>query len=218
MKLFFASSNRNKIEELQGILKREQLPLQLVTLLDYPKWEIEVEESGKTYEENALLKAQAYQKLTDLPILTDDSGLEVDVFPGLLGVHTNRWHPGDANEKNLALLKKLGPEKNRACHYNCTLCLLEKGREPIFFTGICGGKIASQASQAHGFGYDPIFIPNGYKKTFATLGKNVKNKISHRRQAIDQLSDFLHQQKIAKNLKQKTESPSPKNSTVKQKI
>ncbi|MDO5561779.1 MAG: non-canonical purine NTP pyrophosphatase, partial [bacterium] len=156
MQLFFASSNRDKIKELQNILAKEQLPLQLFTLLDHPEWEMEIEENGQTYAENALLKAQAYQKLTNLPILADDSGLEVDVLPGLLGVYTNRWHPGDAKEKNLALLKKLGDEKNRCCHYNCTLCLLEKGRAPIFFVGLCQGQIADQISHEYGFGYDPI--------------------------------------------------------------
>ena len=191
MQLFFASSNKHKIRELQELYSSTTINLELLTLLDHPEWQTEIDETGNSYQENALLKAQAYQKISHLPTLADDSGLEIDALPGLLGIKSARWVAGSDHDRALALLDRLRNEKNRAGHYTCVLCFLPMGEAPIFFTGICAGTIALKASHTKGFGYDPIFIPDGYEQTFTTLGEELKNKLSHRHQAFEELIQYL---------------------------
>lgn len=192
MQLFFVSSNRHKIREVQEIFSQMGKNFQLITLLDHPDWEKEVKETGSTYQENALLKAQAYRLQTTLPIIADDSGVEVAAFPGLLGVHSARWYPGSDHDRALALLEKLKNQPNRQITYHCTICLLTPEKnQPRFFSGDMNGTINHQPSTNAGFGYDPIVIPTGYDKTLSELGDDVKNQFSHRRQAIEKLVAYL---------------------------
>lgn len=193
MQLFFVSSNRHKIREFREIFSTLGKNFSLVTLLDHPEWEKEVEETGSTYQENALLKAQAYRQQTALPIIADDSGVEVAAFPGLLGVHSARWFPGSDHDRAFALLEKLKNQTNRQITYNCTICLLmPEKNQPQFFSGQVKATVTNKPSTNSGFGYDPIVIPVGYDKTFSELGDDIKNKFSHRRQAIEKLVVFLN--------------------------
>ncbi len=191
--LFFASSNQDKITEIKTILQAQLPQTQLLTLQEKPELTHEVPETAQTYEGNALLKAQSYQSLINLPIITDDSGMEIAAFPKLLGVQSSRWHSGTQVEKNLAVLAKLNQVENRRLSYHCVICLLISHQSPIFFTGACHGQAAFKPSSQTGFGYDPIFIPDGYQQTLTELGPDIKNKLSHRRQALDQLVAYLSQ-------------------------
>ena len=192
MQLFFVSSNRHKIREFQEIFSLLGKNFSLLTLLDHPEWEKAVAETGTTYQENALLKAQAYRQLTDLPIIADDSGVEVAAFPGLLGVNSARWFPGSDHDRAFALLEKLKNQTNREITYHCTICLLmPEKNQPRFFSGQVKATVTDKPSTNSGFGYDPIVIPIGYDQTFSELGDDIKNKFSHRRQAIEKLLAYL---------------------------
>lgn len=191
MELFFVSSNQHKIREFQEIFAQSPIEIKLITLLDHPTWQIEVAETGHTYEENALLKTQAYRPFTNLPIIADDSGVEAAALPGLLGVHSARWVDGDDRDRLLALLDQLKNKSDRRLSYHCTICLSQVKQKPLFFSGTWSGTAALVPSGEQGFGYDPIFIPNGFEKTFSELGDDVKNSLSHRRQAIDKLLAYL---------------------------
>ncbi len=196
MELFFVSSNQHKIREFRQIFHELGDQHSLITLADHPEWEIEVAENGHTYQDNALLKAQAYQKRVHYPIIADDSGVEVAAFPGLLGLHSARWYPGTDHDRTLALLQKMQSSSDRRLTYHCTICLLPPNQSPQFFTGDLEGVAALKPSHVQGFGYDPIFIPHGYQETFNQLGQNVKNTFSHRRQAIEKLFAYLSQNHV----------------------
>lgn len=190
-KLFFASSNQHKIDEIEQLLAASKLPWQLITLRDLPELAIEVVETGDSYQANALQKAQAYAQLVTMPVLTDDSGVEAAAFPDLMGIRSARWFPGSDQDRCLALLERLRTQKDRTLTYHCVLCFLQLGQPPQFFTGELNGQAAHTLSGQAGFGYDPLMIPDGYTQTFAELGQEVKNEISHRRQALDKLVTFL---------------------------
>lgn len=201
MRLFIASANPGKIREIQAILKGSDLDLysvndqaKLATLGAEIPADFEVEENGSTFAENALLKAQAYAELTGLATIADDSGLEVEILDGFPSVNSNRWFAGTAAERNLALLDLLKGKTNRRARFYSVLCFFEPNTGvKQFFEGEIKGQIAPEprGSKLEGFGYDPIFIPEGYDQTFAELGAEFKNGISHRRQALLKLSQFL---------------------------
>lgn len=205
MKIFIASSNLGKIREIQSILQVQNL--ELLSILDkdqLSKLEIEipsdfdVEETGKTFKDNALLKAQAYAQLTNLPTIADDSGLEVEVLGGFPSVNSNRWFEGSTHERNLALLEKLKNQKNRQARFYSVICFFDpQTKKTEFFEGEIKGSIALEpkGNKIEGFGYDPIFIPKGFKQTFSELGVAFKNTISHRRQALIKLNQFVSQDK-----------------------
>ncbi len=205
MKIFIASSNLGKIREIQSILQVQNL--ELLSILDkdqLSKLKIEipsdfdVEESGKTFKDNALLKAQAYAQLTNLPTIADDSGLEVEILGGFPSVNSNRWFEGSTHERNLALLEKLKNQKNRQARFYSVICFFDpQTKKTEFFEGEIKGSIALEpkGNKIEGFGYDPIFIPEGFKQTFSELGVEFKNTISHRRQALIKLNQFVSQDK-----------------------
>jgi len=199
MHILFASQNLGKIAEAQEIFSNSNYQLlglnQRSLLRDLgvkiPAG-LEVVESGKTFKENALIKAQAFHQLTQLPCITDDSGLLLEAFPNFPGVNSNRWFSGDDQERNLALLQKLKKTDSRKAKFQTVLCLFAfKNKEPQFFSGEVKGKIALASKGNAGFGYDPIFIPEGYQQSFAQLGLVVKNRISHRAQAWKLLVNYL---------------------------
>jgi len=174
-----------------SVLDREQL---LAKGIKIPA-DFDVEETGSDFKENALLKAKTYAKLTNLPVIADDSGLEVMVLDDFPGVKSNRWMEGTSKEKNLALLKLLENKgSNRKARFKTVICFFDPEKnESYFFEGKINGRIADSilGDEKVGFGYDPIFIPDYYEKTFAELGQAIKNKISHRSKSLSELSKFL---------------------------
>lgn len=205
MQVFIASSNLGKIREIKAILKKSAF--EFVSILDKEILEelkivipedFDVVEDGETFRENAFLKAKAYANLTGLAAIADDSGLEVEALGGFPSVNSNRWFEGSPTERNLALLDLLKDKANRRARFCGVVCFFDpKTGVEKFFEGEIRGEIAKElrGDKAEGFGYDPIFIPEGYKQTFAELGATFKNNISHRRQALFKLSQYVLQDK-----------------------
>lgn len=187
--IIVATSNIHKVQELREILS--PYGITLYSLKDLNKT-IDVIENGTNYYENALLKAKAVQEFSKLPILADDSGLEIFSLPNILGLHTNRFKKDfdsqkEANEAVIKLLKN----KDRTARFICHFVLINVEDKPLKFEGICNGKIAESLRGDDGFGYDPIFIPEGYQISFAEMTKEEKNNISHRGKACKKLITYL---------------------------
>jgi len=205
MNIFIASSNQGKIREINSILKSDSFGL--ISILDTAKLkklgisiprDFEVIENGKTFQANALLKAQAYAKLTNLPTIADDSGLEVEVLGGFPSVNSNRWFEGTTQQRNLALLEKLKDQTNRRARFYGVICFFDpQNNITKFFEGEVKGTIALEpkGNKVEGFAYDPIFIPDDFNQSFSELGVEFKNTISHRRQALFKLGQFVLQDK-----------------------
>lgn len=205
MNVFIASANPGKIREIKAILS--QSGLYLLSILDQDelrdlgieiKKDFDVVENGQTFKDNALLKAKAYAKLTGLSTLADDSGLEVVALDGFPSVNSNRWFNGSTHERNLALLKKLEDQSDRRARFYSVICFYDpQNNQAKFFDGEIKGNIALEpkGNKIEGFGYDPIFIPEGFKQSFSELGAEFKNTISHRRRALFKLNQFVSQDK-----------------------
>ncbi|MBU1033738.1 RdgB/HAM1 family non-canonical purine NTP pyrophosphatase [Patescibacteria group bacterium] len=205
MNIFIASANDGKIKEIKAILANNSL--NLLSILDTEQLnrlglsidqDFDVIEDGKTFQDNALLKAKAYADLTKMPVIADDSGLEVEALDGFPSVNSNRWFDGTVGERNLALLDLLKDKKNRQARFYSVICYFDPANnEANFFDGEIKGQIALEpkGSKIEGFGYDPIFIPEGFDKSFAELGAEFKNTISHRRKALSKLSQYVLQDK-----------------------
>lgn len=187
--LFLASGNPHKIEELQQIL--EPLGIHLKSTLDFPDAP-EVEEDQPDLKGNALKKAQFWFEKTGLSSLADDTGLEVDALEGAPGVYSARYagENGTYQDNVNKLLKEMENKENREARFRTVIAFVtEEGDH--FFEGICEGEILTEQRGEKGFGYDPIFRPAGYEKTFAELDSKEKNKISHRGRALEKFLDFL---------------------------
>lgn len=159
---------------------------------DFP----DVEETGTTFLENATLKAVEISKVTSGIILSDDSGLEVDALNGEPGVYSARYAGTDGdneanNTKLLNELSKLPASTPKTARFNCVMVLAENGQRLAHFDGSAEGSIISELTGDKGFGYDPLFIPEGYEKTFAQLGNDIKNQLSHRAKALQQVITWL---------------------------
>jgi XTP/dITP diphosphohydrolase len=191
MKLLFASQNQGKVKEAKEILR--DLKFKILDLDDFPELvNLKVKETGKTLEANALLKAKFFAKKTGLVTIADDSGIFTEAFPNFPGVNSNRWKKGTDSQKNIALIKKLKKYNNKKVEFRTTLCLYyPKEKRAEFFEGIVCGHLAEKEIGDKGFGYDPIFIPDGFDKTFAELGLEAKNKFSHRKKALEEMKKFL---------------------------
>jgi len=192
MKIVLASRNKKKIEELIRILK--DINIELLSISDFPYLE-EVEEDGKTFEENALKKARYVSQQTGLPALSDDSGLEVEALNGAPGVRSARYAGENATDEEniMKLLKEMRgiPDERRKARFVCCIALVFPDGQEYLFWGYVNGKITLEPRGNKGFGYDPVFIPEGYNSTFAEMEPNVKDKLSHRREALDKLKEFL---------------------------
>ena len=194
--LLIATNNAGKIRELCGLLVN--LPLRLRQLSEFPQIE-EVEETGKTFAENALLKARLYGRQTNFWTLADDSGLEVDALNGAPGVLSARYagrHATD-EERNARLLAELSltNDEQRTARFICAIALYDpETRATEIFNGTCEGHIAKHPRGHHGFGYDPLFIPSGYTHTFGELSEVVKQQISHRARALAAFRVYLNKQ------------------------
>ncbi len=189
--LLVATKNEGKFNELVTLL---DLPkVRFLSLRDI-KEEADVEEDGESYEENAKIKAETYFNLSNLPTLSDDSGLEIDYLDGEPGLLSSRYMGedtdyGEKNEKIIDMMVDSMPEE-RGARFVCSLVLrCESGTYAA--NGICEGKIAFEPRGKGGFGYDPLFIPKGHDNTFGQLPQEVKNKISHRAMAARYLRDRI---------------------------
>ena len=195
MKLLLATHNQKKRKELDSIMKgMEDIK---VMILDDLKIEPPIiVEDGKTFRQNAVKKAVTLSRFFDGLVLSDDSGLEVDAIGGKPGVRSARFARAKATdqENNVKLLKLLSnvPEKDRAARFVCTLALARKGHLLDSFEGSVEGKIVFLPKGKNGFGYDPLFLPKGQKKTFAEMPPSEKNKISHRALALEQLKKSIN--------------------------
>jgi XTP/dITP diphosphohydrolase len=200
MKIVFATNNQHKLDEIRGILGDG---FEIVSLNDIGCHE-DIPETGKTLEENALQKAQYVYEHYHVNCFADDTGLEVDALNGAPGVYSARYAGGEGHdsEANMTkLLHELGNNNNRKARFRTVIALIEKKdvcpcgctsvKKVHQFEGIVNGEIIRERRGGEGFGYDPIFQPEGYDKTFAELGMDIKNTISHRARATQKLAEYL---------------------------
>jgi XTP/dITP diphosphohydrolase len=193
--LLVATNNAHKLQELQFELKKLDVKLSTPAQVGVSP-EFDVEETGTTFAENAELKARAFAKETDLLSVADDSGLVVHALGGQPGVHSKRWIEGSDHDRNVHLLKQLESKSDRSAEFVTVLALYEPSTDQvIFFEGSVQGSIIDQERGAAGFGYDPVFAPEGYQETFAELGIEIKATLSHRHRAIEKLAKYLAEQR-----------------------
>lgn len=188
--IIFATGNYGKLNEVKTMLNSEDIEVKC--LKDFPPI-IEPEEIGKTFFENASIKAKYYYDYLKCPVLCDDSGLVVDALNGEPGVYSARYAGIDENrdfENIKKLLSNLKGVNNRNAHFNCTM-VYYNGSEYFATEGILEGRIIDTPKGNNGFGYDPIFVPNGSIQTLAELNQNQKNEISHRHNALIKMVDIL---------------------------
>lgn len=206
MKIVFATNNQHKLSEIRSILGES---IEVLSLKDIG-CDVDIPETGKTLEENALQKAQYVYDHYHISVFADDTGLEVDALNGAPGIYSARYasmeagaheasHDAEANMSRL--LRELGENNNRRARFRTVIALILKKnvcpcgctsiKEIHQFEGIVEGQIIKERRGGEGFGYDPIFQPDGYEETFAELGMEIKNHISHRARAVKKLADFL---------------------------
>ena len=184
-KLLLATHNQGKLKEIKK--KLEGTNIKVVSLNDLKILD-KIEETGKTYLENAELKARFYGDTTGLPTLGEDSGLEIDALGGEPGVYTARYSEGSDKDKCRFILKKIKNEKNRKCRYRAVMFFYDPKKTTTFNSeGILEGEIAKEPKGTGGFGHDPIFYLPDRKKTVAEIGLEEKNKISHRHNALEKI-------------------------------
>ena len=213
MKIVFATNNEHKLSEIRSILGES---IEVLSLKDIG-CDVDIPETGTTLEENAMQKAQYVYDNYHINCFADDTGLEVDALHGAPGVYSARYasmasqtsstttpasHDSEANMARL--LRELGNNNNRRARFRTVIALIQKKnvcpcgctaiKEIHQFEGIVEGQIICERRGGEGFGYDPIFQPDGYDKTFAELGMDIKNHISHRARAVQKLAEFLKSQ------------------------
>jgi len=185
-----ATRNKHKVEEFKTLLADQEVE---VLSLDDFKDVTEAVEDGKTFEENAAKKAVEASRQAGIPAFADDSGLEVEALDGRPGVMSARYGgEGMSHAQKMELvLKELEGSENRNARFVCVLAIATEGKLIEAFRGEVKGVIADAPRGSNGFGYDPIFIPDGFDQTFAELPSEVKNKISHRARAVKKAVDFI---------------------------
>ena len=214
MKLVLATHNQGKVRELTKMLRSrgwpcntrngfglfpDQIPqplpsqqVEVISLKTYPDAP-EVVEDGQTYLENAAKKATVIANYTGHLTLADDAGLEVDALNGAPGIHSKRWAGEDATDaiRIAKLLQALEGTADRRARFVAAITVVHPGSEPEGVLGICEGHILHTPRGESGFGYDPVFVPDGYEQTFAELGEDIKNNISHRAKALQKAIALL---------------------------
>lgn len=196
-KILLGSNNQKKYKELKELIEINlSNKIEILSPKDFGLENYEIIESGSTFEENALIKAKAFFEKSGVVSLSDDSGLMVDALGGEPGIYSARYageNSTDLDNINY-LLDKISKLKNDFENFTAkfvtVLCLYD-GIETQYFKGEVKGKIITELRGENGFGYDPIFVPNGYDKTFAELGNDIKNQISHRKNALDKFIEYL---------------------------
>jgi XTP/dITP diphosphohydrolase len=188
-KLVFATNNQHKIDEAQAIVQGK---LQLISLKEAGV-EIEVDETETTFRGNAFLKAQAVWEITGLPCVADDSGLCVNALGGEPGVFSSRYagEAGNHAKNNEKLLSELLGKADRSAYFTTVLCIVGMENTPIYIEGRVNGVILTQMQGKDGFGYDPLFCPEGENRSFAEMLASEKNAMSHRGCAFQSLMDYL---------------------------
>lgn len=188
-KLVFATNNAHKLEEIRAILGDK---VEILSLNDID-CHADIPETADTLQGNAALKAQYIYENYGFDCFADDTGLEVEALNGAPGIYSARYaggegHDSEANMKKL--LSEMQDKDNRKARFRTVICLIEDGKEH-FFEGIVNGSIIRERKGGAGFGYDPVFMPDGYSETFAEMGNDEKNKISHRAIAVQKLCEYL---------------------------
>ena len=189
-KLVFATNNAHKLEEIRAILGDK---VEILSLNDI-HCHADIPETADTLEGNAALKAAYIYEHYGLDCFADDTGLEVEALNGAPGIYSARYaggegHDSEANMKKL--LREMEGKENRRAQFRTAICLIEGGKETLF-EGIVKGEIIREKRGGSGFGYDPVFVPEGYTETFAEMGSEETNKISHRARAVQQLCAYLN--------------------------
>ena len=195
MKLVLATRNEGKVRELTDMLRAaasSKKQIEVISLECYPDAP-EVIEDGKTYTENAVKKASIIAEYTSHLTLADDAGLEVEALGGAPGINSKRWAGEDATDdiRIAKLLQALEGATNRRARFIAAIAVVPPTSEPKVVLGVCEGHIRHDPVGASGFGYDPVFVPDGYNQTFAELGEKIKNRISHRAKALEQAIALL---------------------------
>ena len=191
-KLIIATGNEGKYREFQRIIRDvagESFAGDIIFAPEISR--MMVDETGKTYAENAMLKARAWAEKSGLPCLADDSGLEVDALGGAPGLYSARVINGMDSDKVSWLLGQLEGITNRQARFVAALCLCVPGEYTLITEGYCRGTIADEVKGDNGFGYDPVFVPEGYSQTFAQLPGHVKDRISHRTDAFRKMAAIV---------------------------
>lgn len=188
--IILATNNKHKLQEVREILSPHKIVVYGLSDLNIKL--PPVEENGTTYAENALIKAKAVQAFTTLPIISDDSGLEITALNNEPGLHSARYAESLGGHDNAIkeILKRLEDKKDRSARFVCDIVLLNAEKEPRLFEGVAEGTIAKEKMGEGGFGYDPIFISDETKECFALMKEN-KNTVSHRAKALKKLLTYL---------------------------
>jgi XTP/dITP diphosphohydrolase len=188
-RLIVATRNSHKTAEIRAMIGDRFEVLDVTSFPECPT----IEETGTTFLENARLKAEGISEVLDGWVLSDDSGLEVDALGGAPGVWSSSFGGDEGNHvlNNSRLLAEMEGKTDRRARFRCTMVLAKDGLAQADFSGTVEGRIIEAPRGTHGFGYDPLFIPDGYEQTFSELGDAVKNTLSHRSRALTQVMGFL---------------------------
>ena len=193
-RLIIATRNAHKTAEIRAMIGDRFEVLDVTSFPECP----EIQETGTTFLENARLKAEGISRVIDGWVLSDDSGLEVDALGGAPGVWSSSFGGEEGNHamNNARLLREMSGKADRRARFRCTMVLAQGGKEVANFSGTVEGTIIDDARGAKGFGYDPLFVPEGHAATFAELGDEIKNSLSHRSRALTQAVEFLSRQPL----------------------
>lgn len=193
-KILVSTNNKNKIKEIKNILS--ELPVEVYSKNDVNLEEFDVIEDGETLAENSMIKVKEirkYKEFDDYIIIADDSGLFVDGLDGDPGIYSARYAGEDGNDRlnNEKLLREMRDIEDKSASFKACIAAMDEDNNEYFAHGECKGYILREEQGDNGFGYDPLFVPLGYNKTFAELDGAEKNKISHRRKALEELKLIL---------------------------
>lgn len=193
-RLILATRNAHKTAEIRAMIGDRFEVVDATAFPDFP----EIEETGTTFLENARLKAEGISRRIDGWVLSDDSGLEVDALGGAPGVWSSSFggEEGNHSKNNARLLAEMVGKTDRGARFRCTMVLARGGEEQANFSGTVEGRLVESPHGAGGFGYDPLFIPEGHGQTFAELGEEIKNSLSHRSRALVQVAAYLAAREI----------------------
>ena len=190
LEIVIATNNPNKVEEYRQMFASIS-NIKLFSLKD-ENIHIEIEENGKTFKENSLIKAEAISKLTDKFVLADDSGLEIEALDNFPGIYSARFMEGKPyKEKWAAIFEMLKNKENKNARFHCAITFITPSKDKYVFEGIEKGYITEKIEGENGFGYDPIFFSNSLNKTFGNATEKEKNAVSHRGKAFSQLLEFI---------------------------
>jgi len=200
--IILATNNKDKIKELKEYFSG--YTVDFITLEDI-KLKLSVHETGKTFLENAMIKAKAVAKHVNKTVVADDSGLQIDALRGFPGVYSARWmYPHPQEEKNKEIIRLMQPHKSRKAQFTCALVIHYPHKEMRFFVGTTTGKITKECvDSSNGFGYDPLFFSDELEKTFGEASIEEKNKVSHRGRAAEKLLQCLIDKKLITKIKKK---------------